>query len=972
MTENDTRHNKNKHLKYISNKYLEHIICFEKHIERLHNCWIINVSSRITLLQKLNNIAKSINRIHHSMTTSQPIDPIYQNIYEGLLELERFEKEDICPLDDIKMQLISFAETNGSYSMGSFFKLYFYDRIVDLLYDGRFEFLELYDKIFVPLNVAINNLLAGEGGDYFHISKVESKYHALIDNVCQITIIVENREFVFEGYVSIDVLGLSLCISDNYRRYLSLSKKTIRSLLSEKNPEIDVGFINKYLKLVNLNTYASQSPEELAEQISENYLQYRDLTSKKFNQIMKDFTQSDVKKMHHIIFLLILGNEEHTYMGALLFNLLKDKKVNGEVLSDIIYCNFSYQVQALIKKVNTDIKKELARLKTLNIESVTIEKRLATSVDMPDSVKYYILEKMNEIKAGENSYKLQMAINGLMQYPWKPKTPDSDFLNLGKSRIRSQDYLSTISKNLEDTIYGHRKSKELLIELIGKWISNSSSPGQIIGFLGPPGVGKTLFAQSISKALNIPMVSINLGGMSDSADLVGHSFTYAGAQYGMIVRQMIKAGSWRCIMFFDELDKVAKRNDTNEIFNTLVHITDKNTNCCFHDRFYSSAIDFDLSGVLMIFSYNSAEKIDPILYDRIKEVTISPYSVRDKVIIAQKYIIKELCEHINFDQDKIHFDDEVIQYIIEKYTNEAGVRELCRKLEQILLKLNVDRIYLTGPFKKLVKSHSRNENELDDTLDKIFRLEFEDPILITINLIHKYLDKSTSTIESVNQSNLIGVANGLYATSLGHGGILPIQIYPNYLNDSESIYLMTGNQKQIMKESVNCALTTAISLIHPKKREEIMSRFSRGFHVHAPDGGTPKDGPSAGSAFVIAFVSILLGKKINRFVAITGEIQLTGKISKIGSLDTKLLGAKKAGIKYVYIPSENKDDYEATRKQNPDLFNKEFLVKMVDHIMQIVLDPNVIIDISAKDFDPYLVKQFQKVHCREATTNSAG
>ena len=170
--------------------------------------------------------------------------------------------------------------------------------------------------------------------------------------------------------------------------------------------------------------------------------------------------------------------------------------------------------------------------------------------------------------------------------------------------------------------------------------------------------------------------------MSDSADLIGHSFTYSGAQYGMIVRQMIKAGNWRSVMFFDEVDKVSKRNDTNEIYNTLIHITDPNMNQHFQDRFYSSSIEFDLSGVLIVFSYNDSSKLDPILLDRIKEIHIPPYSVQEKISIVQDYVLKELCENIGFDRNKIHIDNEIVRYVTEKYTLEAG--RICRPAQPTL------------------------------------------------------------------------------------------------------------------------------------------------------------------------------------------------------------------------------------------------------------------------------------------------
>ena len=438
--------------------------------------------------------------------------------------------------------------------------------------------------------------------------------------------------------------------------------------------------------------------------------------------------------------------------------------------------------------------------------------------------------------------------------------------------------------------------------------------------------------------------------------------------------------------FFDEVDKVSKRNDTNEIYNTLIHITDPNMNQHFQDRFYSSSIDFDLSGALIVFSYNSSERLDPILLDRIKEIKISAYTTKEKIIIAKNHIIDELCINLNFPSKKICFDDDMLRYIIDKYTNEAGVRELRRRIEQILLKINIDRFYLRGPFIDIMKEkyfdlfgtavpsyelsgvidksslitdvptvHELENILSSEHLDKIFNLKFNGSVNITIEMIHEYLNKPTMYVETIHKNDLVGVINGLYATDYGIGGIVPIQIYKNYVSntdcDDKSNFKLrlTGNQKLVMKESVTCALTAAINILSDENKKDIMQRYPFGFHIHTLDGGTPKDGPSAGCAFATAFVSIILNKKINREVAMTGEIELTGRINKIGGLEAKLTGAKKAGIKRVYICKENEDDYESIKRKDPTLFN-DFEVKIVEHILDIVTDPFVMNDASKNDF----------------------
>lgn len=1026
MTTNDSRIReiKNQHLKSAYRKYTDYIINFEKHLDKIFNDWVIDINDRNYILQQLDYMIRKMIQIYNAeliknykeskYSESNDVDQklvesnyhIYKNIHENISIIDKLEnsyRDNNNPFHEIKMELLDLSKAHGFHSIDDFFKIYI-NGIYSYLFDkDEFDLLELYNKVFVPLNITINKNKNKKRGNRFIVSSIPSKYDGLIGNTCSITIIINNfpSKITFEGYISTDVLNAYVRTSQIYSKHLFRIKTESRNLLKKSHSIVDIDFYNKYTKFISCSIYFINSPKELIEKITQAYNNFIELTSKSFNLVMKEFVHSDVKNMFNIINLLMMGTEQNIYTAVLLFNLLKDKKISGETLSDIIYHNLSYYIQIKLKKATNNMKIELVRIKTLTPENVSLEKRLASMTNMPDNVKSYIMEKITEIKTGESNYKLQMAINGLMQFPWKPKDSKNEFSGIKQSMVRSRDYLQNVAKKLDETVYGHEHSKKVLIELVGKWIQNPDATGQVVGLVGPPGVGKTLLAKSISAALGIPLTIIGLGGMSDSSDLIGHSFTYSGAQYGMIIRQMIKAGNWRCVMFFDEIDKVSKRNDTNEIYNTLIHITDPNMNRHFQDRFYSSSIEFDLSGVLIVFSYNNSEKLDPILLDRITEISISSYATAEKISIAQNYVLKELCENIGFNRVKIHFDDNVIKYIIEKYTLEAGVRELRRKLEQILLKLNIDRFYMRGPFRELMRkkylelngtdtdqknklAESENiedksgslssyvtyqKSKLEDVLNEeilnqIFNLETEDKIYIMQELVHKYLEKPIMMVEETHKNDLIGVINGLYATTLGMGGIIPIQIYKNFISDScdgTSLKLkLTGNQKQVMRESVICAMTTAINILDPNIQNKIMVNFPHGFHIHAPDGGTPKDGPSAGCAFTTAFVSILLGKKINRNVAMTGEIELTGKVSKIGGLDIKLFGAKRAGIKRVYVCEENKDDYLTIKKKNPDLFDSSFEVKVIGHIIDIVTDPYVIIDVRDSDFNVVILSEYRK------------
>ena len=384
----------------------------------------------------------------------------------------------------------------------------------------------------------------------------------------------------------------------------------------------------------------------------------------------------------------------------------------------------------------------------------------------------------------------------------------------------------------------------------------------------------------------------------------------------MIIKKMVEMGKSRCILYFDELDKTcSKHGNVNEITSILIHLTDPNMNKTFQDRFFQG-VEFPLDKVIMIFSYNDSKLVDPILLDRIKEIKVQPYTIEDKINICQNYLIKELSNSVSMD-NMVNINDNNIEFIIENYTHEAGVREVKRKIEDIFMNLNIDKIYQRNIFKK-------NPKKINLTKSKIIEI----------------LKKEDVSKRLIHDTPLVGIINGMYATSNGNGGITPIQIYPN-IQHSENKYeiKLTGKQGDVMKESVLCSLTCALEYLKSKEYDIgllFSSNLKYGFHVHTPDGATPKDGPSAGCAFTCAFISRILNRKIKNDIAMTGEIELTGKISQIGGLEFKLQGAKKAGIKTAYIPFENKNDLDDIKKKYKNLICKDFNVKIFANISEII------------------------------------
>jgi len=697
---------------------------------------------------------------------------------------------------------------------------------------------------------------------------------------------------------------------------LHKNKTNILSNEDVVNNKMDSRFIKLFIRHDYLGNIYCMDTTTYFEYINRMYIRYTKLLELTFVNIMKEFVSNDnLKQMYNIIFLLLFGTDDTIDIAGLLLGLIKEKnnKMNNSYnLYDYIYNNLTFYLQSKIKKSNNIIKQSLNKLKNLSVEEVDYKKILIINKNIPNNVKTLVLEKLDEMKAVNNEYYKQLTfVKTIINYPWSSPNDDILYDNMKLNSKLAIEYLNNVEIRLQKSCYGHIDAKKLLLQMIGKWISNPSSSGTCFGLVGPPGVGKTLLAKSVSKALDIPFAQITLGGQNDGEILHGHGYTYSGSQPGMIIKKMVEMGKSRCILYFDELDKACSKHGTvNEITSILIHLTDPNMNKTFQDRFFQG-IEFPLDKVIMIFSYNDSTIIDKILLDRLKEIKVEPYTIEDKLNICQNHIIKEISSSVSM-EDIVTFDNNTLQFIIDNYTNEAGVREIKRKIEDIYMNLNIDRIYKRNYFKKNVKKIKLNKNNIIN-------------ILKDVNINKRVIDETSA----------IGIINGLYATANGDGGITPIQIYPN-LQSSDNRYevKLTGKQGDVMKESAMCSLTVALEWL--KKNHDVdkimKENFKNGFHVHTPEGATPKDGPSAGCAFTSAFISRILNRPIKNCIAMTGEIELTGKITKIGGLEFKLQGAKKAGVTTVYVPTENSKDIEEIKEKYKNLITCDFQVKLVSHI----------------------------------------
>jgi endopeptidase La len=920
-------------IKYKYNYLTDIILNLQKHINNLYKDY------KIDYLNK-NNFIKNIFKINKQITNEYNKFILYKldedcSNFDNLIELynilpnkseyiKHFIKlyNNKLPLYNLEVDLINIIYDIGYLSLISVCEILSINNIK--LTDKQYDLLNELNNIYIPTKIRVFNVMNKNLEYYWRIpsnyNDCEMLHHTRelwIKNMNNI-----NEYIKIEGYfINDNISYVSKTCQLKYDILYSKKKEIKRLLINDSF--VDIKFLNKIIKYDYLGNIYCLDIQNYIEYIKSLYNEFIDLSKLTFVNIMKDFISkdTDINKIYRIIFLLLLGDANTKDIASLLLGLTREKKSFSPNIYNILCHNLPYYLQLIIKKSNDNINNELEKFKELKIEDVNYKTQLILNKNIPDNVKLLVLEKIEEMKSVNNEYYKQLTyVKNILNFPWSSKNDNLLFENLNNDQAKT--YLNKIESDLSKLSYGHIEAKNILLQIIGKWISNPNSQGTCFGLVGPPGVGKTLLAKSVSKALNIPFSEITLGGQNDGELLHGHGYTYSGSQPGMIIRKMVEMGKSRCILYFDELDKAcSKHGSVNEITSILIHLTDPNMNKTFQDRFFQG-IDFPLDKIIMIFSYNDPKLVDPILLDRLKQINIEAYTITDKVKIVKNYIIPELAKSIGLlGNSWINIEENLIEYIINNYTSEAGVRSIKRHIEKIFLTLNLDRIYERNNF--------INNNKF----------------IITKEIIVEILEKSYNEILTIHNEPTVGIINGLYATTNGDGGIIPIQIFNNLISNNSFEMKYTGKQGETMKESIMCSFTAAIEYIKRNIHkynfinnidEYISNKFKGGFHIHTPSTSTPKDGPSAGCGFTSAFISRILNRPIKNNIAMTGEIELTGKITKIGGLNFKLIGAKKAKVDTVYVPYENEKDVIEIKTKHPTLIDKTFIIKYFNHIDEII------------------------------------
>lgn len=467
-------------------------------------------------------------------------------------------------------------------------------------------------------------------------------------------------------------------------------------------------------------------------------------------------------------------------------------------------------------------------------------------------------------------------------------------LNIHNNVSHVQNYMKSVDDILDTSVYGHDKAKQQIKRIVGQWITGENN-GYCFGFEGPPGVGKTSLAKNgIANCLrdeegnSRPFSFIAIGGSSNGSTFEGHNYTYVGSTWGKIVDILMESKCMNPIIFIDELDKISKTENGKELIGILTHLIDSSQNDKFQDKYFNG-IDIDVSKVLFIFSYNDVNIIDRILLDRIHRIKFERLTIIDKIEITKKHLLKEIETKLGM-KNNVQIDDETIRFVVNRYTNESGVRKLKEILYEIYSQINLE------------------------ILENSFELESLPIVLTKDNIEKNYLkDRHKTKPYLIHKNPTVGLINGLWANSLGMGGVLPIE--SSFIHSSNFLDLkLTGMQGDVMKESMSVAKTVAWNLLTKGQQEKMRIKMEetkhQGIHIHCPDGATNKDGPSAGTAITMVMYSMLTGKKIKSNVAITGEMNLQHKVTAIGGLDLKIIGGIEAGVTEFIYPEENEEDFQ--------------------------------------------------------------
>ena len=609
-----------------------------------------------------------------------------------------------------------------------------------------------------------------------------------------------------------------------------------------------------------------------ASHIADNIASHLTATISEKQQI---FETIDVKKRLNSI-IKIMENET-SIIGV-------EKRIRGRVKTQMEKTQREYYLNEQLKA----IQKELGEIEDGKDETSSLNK-LIIKAKMPKDVEKKCMAELKKLKnmspMSAEATVIRNYLDWMTDLPWYKKSQvDID--------------LKKALAVLDADHFGLEKVKERIIEFLAVQKRMEKIKGPILCLVGPPGVGKTSLGKSIAKATNREFVRVSVGGMRDEAEIRGHRRTYIGSLPGKIIQMMKKAGTKNPLILLDEIDKIGNdyRGDPSS---ALLEALDPEQNTTFNDHYLE--VDYDLSDVMFVTTANTLNILPPLL-DRMEVIRLAGYTEDEKINIANKYLLPKQVKDNGVKENEMTLSEDIIKEIIQSYTKESGVRNLEREISKVARKV----------VKKVVSGEEKE-------------------VKIDLKNLPDYLGIQKFKFGELENKDKIGVVTGLAWTEYG-GEILKIE---TVIMPGKGRMQITGKLGEVMQESIKAAK----SFIRSKSLDYgiIPPLFEKkDFHIHVPEGATPKDGPSAGIGMVTSIVSAITNNPVRRDVAMTGEVTLTGQVLPIGGLKEKLLAAHRAGIKQVIIPKENeKDLVDMPKKIIDDI--KITPVEQADEVLKIAL-----------------------------------
>ena len=585
--------------------------------------------------------------------------------------------------------------------------------------------------------------------------------------------------------------------------------------------------------------------------------------------------------------LLLIGDlKERAY--RLLFILNREYQlvelkasIQMKTHEDINQQQKEYFLQQQIKTIQEELGGNINELEIKELREKASRKKWPAEVAQVFEKE---LRKLERLHPQSPDYSVQTQyVQNIVNLPWNEYSKDN--FNLSHAQ-----------KVLDRDHYGLEKVKERIIEHLAVLKLKGDMKSPIICLYGPPGVGKTSLGRSIAEALRRKYVRVSLGGLHDEAEIRGHRRTYIGAMCGRIIQNIQKAGTSNPVFILDEIDKIT--NDfKGDPASALLEVLDPEQNNAFHDNYLD--IDYDLSKVMFIATANNLNTISQPLLDRMELIEVSGYIMEEKVEIAAKHLVPKQMDVHGLKKGSVKFPKKTLQVIVEAYTRESGVRELDKKIAKIMRKL-ARKVASDEPIPTSIKPED----------------------------LYEYLGAVEYSRDKYQGNDYAGVVTGLAWTAVG-GEILFVE--SSLSKGKGSKLTLTGNLGDVMKESAMLAL----EYIHAHAaqfniNEELFENWN--VHVHVPEGAIPKDGPSAGITMVTSLVSAFTQRKVEKNLAMTGEITLRGKVLPVGGIKEKILAAKRAGIKELILCKENEKDINEIKPE----YLKGLVFHYVSDIQQVV------------------------------------